>query len=60
MPIYNIPGIVKDYLPMAASQINIAGGFQASRILPYNINSLPDNKFLASSVKLFQKLYFVW
>lgn len=50
MSIYDIPGIVRDALPRAATQINIAGGFRASGIVPYNPHIFRDDEFLASSV----------
>ncbi|KAJ8964234.1 hypothetical protein NQ314_005063 [Rhamnusium bicolor] len=48
--IYDIPGIVKMTLPLAATPTNIMAGFRKTGICPFNENIFPDTEFLASYV----------
>ncbi|KAJ8928692.1 hypothetical protein NQ314_018702 [Rhamnusium bicolor] len=48
--IYDIPGIVKMTLPLAATPTNIMAGFKKTGICPFNENIFPDTEFLASYV----------
>ncbi|KAK2575359.1 hypothetical protein KPH14_000832 [Odynerus spinipes] len=50
MKIYDIPGIVKDSLPLALNPANIMSGFRASGIWPYNPNIFQDVDFAPSYV----------
>lgn len=48
--IYDIPGVVKNALPLATTPANIMAGFQKTGISPYNANIFPDCEFLPSYV----------
>lgn len=50
MTIYDIPGVVKEAIPRAASCSNICKGFACTGIYPYNRNIFDDDQFLPSSV----------
>lgn len=50
MSIYNIPGIVKEALPLAATPGNIQAGFKATGIWPFNREIFGDDEFLPSAV----------
>jgi len=50
MSIYDIPGIVNDALPLAATPKNIQAGFKCTGIYPLNANIFSDSDFSPSSV----------
>ena len=50
MTIYNIPGIVRNALPTAATQRNIQAGFQCTGVWPYHPNIFQDSDFAPSQV----------
>lgn len=50
MTIYNIPGLVKDALPMAITPKNITAGFSCSGIWPFNPDVFTEEDFAPSSV----------
>jgi len=50
MSIYDIPLIVKQALPMAATMSNIRSGFKVSGIWPYNPDIFTDEEFLPSYI----------
>jgi len=50
MSIYDIPLIVKQALPMAATMSNIQSGFRVSAIWPYNPDIFSDEEFLPSYI----------
>lgn len=50
MSIYDIPFIVKQALPMAATMSNIQSGFKVSGIWPYNPDIFTDEEFLPSYI----------
>lgn len=48
--IYDIPGLVKDVFPMAATPSNIMAGFRVSGVYPFNRDIFTDLDFLPSYV----------
>jgi len=50
MTIYDIPYIVKQALPMAATMSNIQSGFKVSGIWPYNPDIFTEEEFMPSFV----------
>lgn len=50
MSIYDIPGIVRDALPLAATPKNIQSGFRVSGLYPINRHIFNDDEFLTSAV----------
>jgi len=48
--IYDIPLIVKQALPVAATMSNIQSGFRVSGIWPYNPDIFTDGEFLPSYI----------
>jgi len=50
MTIYDIPFIVKQALPMAATMSNIQSGFKVSGIWPYNPDIFTEEEFMPSYV----------
>ncbi|XP_050295152.1 uncharacterized protein LOC126735246 [Anthonomus grandis grandis] len=50
MSIYDIPGFVRDALPLAATPKNIQSGFRVAGIYPLNRHIFSNNEFLSSSV----------
>lgn len=50
MSIYEIPGIVKYALPLAATPINISNAFKKAGIWPYDPNIFTDKDYAPSSV----------
>nr|XP_053616775.1 uncharacterized protein LOC128678900 [Plodia interpunctella] len=50
MTIYDIPGIVKESLPLALNPANIMSGFKASGVWPLNVDIFQDSDFAPSFV----------
>ncbi|CAH2003296.1 unnamed protein product [Acanthoscelides obtectus] len=50
MTIYDVPKIVKDALPLAATPKNIQAGFQISGVFPVNRNIFTEDEFLPAAV----------
>lgn len=50
MTIYDIPGIVKESLPLALNPANIMSGFKASGVWPLNADIFQDSDFAPSYV----------
>lgn len=50
MSIYDIPGIVREALPLAATPKNIQSGFRVSGIYPFNRHVFSEDEFLSSYV----------
>jgi hypothetical protein len=50
MSIYDIPGVVRDALPLATTPKNIQSGFRVSGIWPLNRHIFTDDEFLTSAV----------
>ncbi|KAB0795100.1 hypothetical protein PPYR_11939 [Photinus pyralis] len=50
MSIYDIPGLVRDALPLATTPNNIQSGFRVSGIWPLNRLIFTDDEFLTSAV----------
>lgn len=50
MTIYDIPGIVVQTLPLAATPTNIMSGFRVSGIFPFNRNIFQPEEFAPNSV----------
>ncbi|XP_039312519.1 uncharacterized protein LOC120359372 [Solenopsis invicta] len=50
LSIYNIPGIIRDVLPLAATPSNIMAGFKKPGICPLNPNAFTDTDFALSFV----------
>ncbi|KAB0802688.1 hypothetical protein PPYR_04874 [Photinus pyralis] len=50
MSIYDIPGLVRDALPLATTPKNIQSGFRVSGIWPLNRLIFTDDEFLTSAV----------
>lgn len=48
--IYDIPGLVKDVFPMAATPSNVMAGFRVSGVYPFNRNIFTDLDYLPSYV----------
>lgn len=50
MTIYDIPAILKEALPLAATPVNIQKGFTVAGICPFNMNVFADDEFLPGYV----------
>lgn len=50
MTIYDVPSLVRDALPLAATPVNIMKGFKVSGIEPFNREIFSDDDFLPASV----------
>ncbi len=50
MSIYDIPPIVRTVLPLAITPSNIAAGFQATGIFPFNRDIFPESEYMAGYV----------
>ena len=50
MTIYDIPGVVRDSLPLALNPANIMSGYKASGICPFNADIFQDSDFAPSYV----------
>ena len=50
MTIYDIPGIAKEALPLAATPSNIQKGFQVSGIYPFNRNIFSEDEYMPGFV----------
>lgn len=50
MTIYDVPTVVKDALPLAASPVNIMNGFKGTGVFPFNPNVFQNCDFMPSYV----------
>lgn len=50
MTIYDIPGILRDSLPLAVNPANIINGFRVTGVFPFNRNIFQDSDYLGNFV----------
>lgn len=50
MTIYDVPAIIKEALPLAATKMSIMNGFKGTGVYPFNPNIFSDSDYMSSYV----------